>query len=998
MKIWNSITAALVLFFITQSAYALDPNEPFSSYIQTRFTIDDGLSSNIINDIVQSPDGFLWITYGNGTLGRFDGQHATQLPVATTVNTPAIAPNGDLWVSGLDLLQIPASALNQYGPLQAIVHHPNFGAGRSISCLHFSRSGILWVGTAQGLYRFEHGVFSPVLSKPLIDQIEESANGDLLLTTSEGLVVWDGSQAVSHPELATQLGIKLRDIFHVFEDSRGVTWICTAQGVARRTGGTIEKLQPWGPTHGAFRVYEDSQHNIWIAGAEGLSRVTATGLELVVKGMKVRTVYADRDGDLWVGTNGDGLFRFKDRAVRMFTKTDGLPASNLPMTVLTAHDGALWIGYNCGGIVRFDGHSFRTYDEKDGLLNSCVYALAEDLNHDLWIGTFGGGVFQLHDGRFTQYAKAQGLVSDNVLAAIAARDGSVWLATPGGLSHLRNGQVRNYTRADGLSSRFTYILYEDRRGGIWVGTEFGIDRLEGDRFVKAFSTLNDLAWPIGEDSNGAMYVGLRDGNLFRVDNDQLTEIIPGEGGFKLIETNQGDLWLNGLGIIRAPIAGLQQKRGHDEPADFEVFGVADGMSSTQVSSGQPGLALTPDGKLWVPTLQGLAMMDLQRLPRTDRKPVIHMKEFTIGRNQQLPGQELVLPAGTSHIELRFDAIEITSPDKIRLQYRLDGVDTEWLDVKPPGHAIYSTISAGTHAFHVRACNRNGIWDRTGMVYLIIQKPFFYQTTWFRLAMIATVLLMVVGLYRLRLHQATARLNALFDERLAERTRIARELHDTLLQTIQGSKLVADDALERATDFAHLHGRVEQLSAWLGQATQEGREALNSLRTSTVETNNLAGGLRMAIEECSLNKSMTVKFLVTGALRDLHPIARDEIYRIGYEAIRNACEHSSASELEVSLSYAQDLTLRVKDNGVGIAPAIIAEGKAEHFGLQGMRERADRIDSKFTLVSSPDSGTEIILTVPGVIIFRSTRTTRFKIIKGMLLGKRDDSDGSSSGVA
>src|SRR5262249_48813263 len=155
------------------------------------------------------------------------------------------------------------------------------------------------------------------------------------------------------------------------------------------------------------------------------------------------------------------------------------------------------------------------------------------------------------------------------------------------------------------------------------------------------------------------------------------------------------------------------------------------------------------------------------------------------------------------------------------------------------------------------------WDRTGMVYLITQKPFFYQTTWFRIAMIATGLLLVFGLFRLRLYQATARLNVRFDERLAERTRIARELHDTLLQTIQGSKLVADDALERATDFAHLHGKVEQLARWLGQATQEGRAALNSLRTASIETNDLAAGLRRATEECSLNRSMTVKFSVTG---------------------------------------------------------------------------------------------------------------------------------------
>jgi signal transduction histidine kinase len=357
-----------------------------------------------------------------------------------------------------------------------------------------------------------------------------------------------------------------------------------------------------------------------------------------------------------------------------------------------------------------------------------------------------------------------------------------------------------------------------------------------------------------------------------------------------------------------------------------------------------------------------------------------MEELTVGRNKQLPGKELVLPAGTSHMELSFNAIEITSPEKIRLQYRLDGVDSEWLDVKPPGRAIYSTLPPGTHAFHVRAANREGIWDRTGMVYLITQKPFFYQTTWFRLVVIATALLMVIGLYRLRLRQATARLNVRFDERLAERTRIARELHDTLLQTVQGSKLVADNALEKPDDAGHLQQAMRQLSGWLGQATQEGRAALNSLRTSSEETNDLAAGLRRATEECVIDQSIAVKFSITGSAKDLHPIARGEVYRIGYEAIRNACEHSSASELEVSLSYAQDLTLRVKDNGAGIEAGVLTDGKPGHFGLQGMRERAQRIGSKFTLESGPNSGTEMTLVVPSNVIFRKGSATPLERIK------------------
>lgn len=261
----------------------------------------------------------------------------------------AIAPDGDLWV-GTDggLQRIVATALNQFGDLPATVYHPGPGLGSRIICLHFSRSGILWVGTAGGLYRFERGGFSSVIPRLGIFRIEEASNGHLLVITSEGFMEWDGEGAVPHPEFAVQLDVKTDEVFHVFEDSHGVTWFCTRKGVARRTGGSFEKIAPYGPKgHGAFRVYEDPQGNVWLATAEGLFRGTATGLELAVPGMNVRYIYGDRDGDLWIGTNGDRLFRFKDRVVRMFTTADGLP-NNVIMTVLATRDGSLWAGANCG--------------------------------------------------------------------------------------------------------------------------------------------------------------------------------------------------------------------------------------------------------------------------------------------------------------------------------------------------------------------------------------------------------------------------------------------------------------------------------------------------------------------------------------------------------------------------------------------------------------------------------------------------------------------------
>jgi ligand-binding sensor domain-containing protein len=214
----------------------------------------------------------------------------------------------------------------------------------------------------------------------MTSRIEESSDGHLLIITSHGFVEWDGARIIPHPEIAQQLGVSTTSVFHVFEDHEGVTWFCTNKGVARRVGGHITRIEPYGLPHvGAWRAYEDPQGSIWVISQSGLFRVSATGLEPLLPSLDstARFAYSDREGDLWVSDENDGLVRFKDRAVWMYTTSDGLP-NNRIRTVLRSHDGTLWVGNNCGGISRFDGKRFHNYNEKDGLSNSRVWAMAEE--------------------------------------------------------------------------------------------------------------------------------------------------------------------------------------------------------------------------------------------------------------------------------------------------------------------------------------------------------------------------------------------------------------------------------------------------------------------------------------------------------------------------------------------------------------------------------------------------------------------------------------------
>lgn len=976
----RAIVRLLTLFaFATESVLAVDPNQPVRSYIRTSFTVEDGLSFNVVNAILQTRNGFLWIGTDAG-LDRFNGRHFTPIyfrgPRSTTqgiVNALAEGPDGDLWIgTSAGLVRMASAALNQLERSPPALLHPGAGTSDQITSLHFSRDGTLWVGTYGGLYRLRGDRFETAIPRSSISRIEESADGHMLIMTGQGFVELDGTRVVGHPGLAEQLGIRPDTLFHVFEDSKGVVWYCSGAGLAHRVNGSIARFQPYGVpgVSGMIRVYEDAQGNVWAWYLTGIFRVSGSGLEPLDRNIAVRTTYADRENNLWVGTNGQGLVRFKDRPIRVFTKADGLP-SNIPMAVVSRRDGSLWVGNNCGGLSVLEGERFKTYNEKDGLSNSCVWALAEGEGGELWVGTWGGGLFRFANGRFTQFNRPQGLPSAVVRAIAAARDGSLWVATDQGLSHMQNGQFRTYTTADGLSGNSVVTVYQDRSGGIWAGTSRGISRMTGGRFTPVSSALEIFDphyMSIGEDSAGTLYALSAPRGIARIQGDMLRDL---NHDLDLLSMKpfQNDLWFSGgNGIFRMPAGVLEQIEGSPEaPLDYEQFGKSDGLESAQCSIGSPNMAIAPDNKLWVATVQGLAMIDLKRLPGHAAKPSIFIEQVTVGRDNQPVGRDLVLPPGTHHVEIHFDSVSLAWPEKIRFQYRMENVDPVWLDADNLRTAVYTNIPIGRHAFHIRACDSNGVWDRAGIAFDVTQEPYFYETIWFRLAAATALVLILIGGYRLRLRQIGAQMQARLDERVAERTRVAQELHDTLLQTIQASNLVASEALEDPSDAARMHRALERLSVWLAQAMQEGRAALGSLRTSTIQRNDLAEGLRRAGVECGLRSAMTFAFTEEGESRDVHPMIRDDVYRMGYEAIRNAFTHSGGSRLEVELSYVRDLILRVRDNGRGIDTEILVKGKGGHFGIKGIRERAERVGGRLSFHSS-SAGTEVELIVPGGLAF------------------------------
>jgi signal transduction histidine kinase len=311
------------------------------------------------------------------------------------------------------------------------------------------------------------------------------------------------------------------------------------------------------------------------------------------------------------------------------------------------------------------------------------------------------------------------------------------------------------------------------------------------------------------------------------------------------------------------------------------------------------------------------------------------------------------------------------PQRVLFRYKLDGHDKEWQDAGSRRSAFYTNLSPGAYTFHVIACNNDGVWNNQGADLSFSIASAWYQTVVFKIVVYSAAFFAGYSLYLLKIARQATLIRARFDERLEERTRLARDLHDTLLQTIQGSRLVADELLTEATDSAQTQLALKRLASWLDRATQEGRAALESLRIS--KSHDLVTLFRDAAEECRSNRSVESKVHLIGSCKDMHPLVRNEVYRIGCEAVQNACIHSGGSHLKIILEYSRDFTLRVQDNGCRIDPEILRVGRPGHFGLIGMRERAARIGAVLSFEDLPDSGTEVRLVVPGRMIFTKPRT-------------------------
>ncbi len=832
------------LFLSNSIARALDWPLALSQYQHRSWQIEEGLPQNSVQAIAQTKDGYIWLATQEG-LARFDGVRFT---VFDNRNTPELKANniqtlyvdraGVLWIGseGGGLTRLSGSRFTSYTTADGL-------ADNIVESIFEDDAGYLWVGTSRGLSRFKDGMFTtftvadglPVNSVLALCQDRE---GNLWIgTEGGGLSKWDGGKFTT---FKSQQGLAGDLVRSVCLDQRGNIWVGTSRGLSRFKDGRFATFRADDglSDENVTTVFEDKAGTLWVGTeADGLNRYDGSTFSAFTKkeglaSNSVASIYQDVEDTLWIGTYGGGLSRLKTGKFVTLTQQEGLPNDNA-MAIYEDGKGALWIG-TYGGLSKYERGRFTTYTTKDGLSDDTILSICEDQQNDLWIGT-SNGLNRLRQGRITVYGEKEGLRDLTILALCEDAGGGLWIGTAAGLSRLKDGQIKTYTTADGLPNDSVWALLKDSEGALWIGTDGGgLSRFKDGQF-KNYTTreglANDIVMALYEDAPGSLWIGTSQG-LSRLREGRFINYTTADGlyddtAFNILEDRNQNLWLScNKGIFRVSKGELEEFAiGNIKSVTSVSYGMADGMKSRECNGGfQPAGCRSRDGRLWFPTIEGVAVIDPQNIKINELPPPVLIEGLVAdGKSANLQGL-ISLSPGTEKFEFKYTGLSYVAPEKVKFVYMLEGFDKDWVDARSHREAAYTNLSSGHYTFRVKACNDDGVWSPSAASLQFYLEPRFYQTYWFYALCLAALTLMAWGLYQIRVRQ----MNAQFSAVLAERNRIARDIHDSLAQSFVGVALQLEVVRAKLLEAPQLAAQHLELAVSL--VTHSLDEARRSIRT------------------------------------------------------------------------------------------------------------------------------------------------------------------------
>jgi signal transduction histidine kinase len=570
------------------------------------------------------------------------------------------------------------------------------------------------------------------------------------------------------------------------------------------------------------------------------------------------------------------------------------------------------------------------------LAQNSVYSVHRNHDGTVWAGTVSAGVSRLAAGKFTNFSEANGLPSNTIDSIVEGFDGTMWLATPFGLASFNNGKWTSRSARDGLPAPNVRTIFEDARHVLWIATSGGLASLSSGHInvpQKLPGSLREQIFGITEDGMGSLWFSTSD-HVIQVNRERL-----------LMGTLQG--------------------------TDVQIYGMSDGLMGAEGVGRERTVISDAVGRIWVSLNRGLSVAD-PRVVITSSTPVaVRIESMSAGGDQVNLENQPRLRAGIESIVFDYASTNLAVPERIRFRYKLDGTDRGWSDIVASRQVTYTNLRPGSYVFRIVASNSEGLWNGPEATVPFVIEPAFWQSWWFRALCVAACLAIIMALYRLRMYQMTKRLNDRFQERLAERTRIAQELHDTLLQGVLSASLQLDVAEEQLPEDSPAKPLLRRVLQLMAKVTEEGRNALRGLRTTEADIRSLEMAFSRVRQEFTLNDKIGYRVITSNVARPVRPIIRDEVYRIGREALANAFLHAEANSIEIEVEYASRyLRVLVRDDGRGIDPQVLHSGREGHWGLSGMRERSEGIGASLKLRSRVGAGTEVELTVPSAIAFEN----------------------------
>jgi len=1021
-----------ILLACCPCASALDPSLDISQYAHTAWKVREGFTKGYISSIAQTPDGYLWLGTEFGLL-RFDGvgnvpwqPPAGEHLAHSLIRSLLPARDGTLWIGtwkGLaswkggklthypefDGQSVDALLEDREGTVWAGVFTTPAGRlcaiqGGSVRCygedgsfglavgaLYEDSGGNLWAAAATGVWRWKPG---PPEHYPLPDPVNGypqtligGENGALLVIRNGGIQQILNGKAEAYPLPGTGRQINANKLLR---DRNGVLWIGTTRGLLHVHQGRTDVFTQSDGLSGDHIscLFEDREGSIWVATTNGLDRFRNVAVPTIttkqgLSNADVWSVVAARDGSVWLGSF-DGLSRWKDgqitnyrtrsalaqRSAQTVTgdakperELTGLAAAIGPRAMREVREitdsglldevGSLFQddqGRICVSTLHGVGYVENgRFIPVSGVPGGEVFTIAGDRAGSLWIGYQYYGLFHL---------LVTSVVERIPWAKLGRKDwaiaslpdpvrGGLWLGfREGGIAYFKDGQVRaSYSVADGLGGEGRVTGFQlDRDGTLWAATEGGLSRLKNGRVA----TLNS--------KNG----------------------LPCDTVNWAVEDDIHTFWLyTACGLVRVARTELEAWSAHPElTIKAMVFDSSDGVRSRESVGGYgPHVAKSTDGKIWFLPGDGVSVIDPHHLSYNNLPPPVHIEQITADRKTHDATLNLRLPPLVRDLEIDYTALSLVAPEKNRFKYKLEGYDRDWQDVGNRRQAFYGNLSPRNYRFRVIASNNSGVWNEAGDTLDFSIAPAYYQTRWFQASCAAAFLAWLWTLYRYRLHQFSQRFNSRMEARVDERSRIARELHDTLLQSFQ-SLMIHFQAVDNLLPPGKGKEALEKVLDRADQALVEGRNAIQNIRSSTTVTNELSHAVAALGEELAgshdgENGPATFRVSVDGTPRDLRPILRDDIYRIAREALRNAFRHAQASQIEADITYSESLLrLRIRDDGKGIDPKHLHSGRDGHWGLPGMRERAREIGAQLEMWSEVGAGTEVELRIPGSIAYET----------------------------